>query len=613
MSEDGTEIDDVKETRSINHAIDLYLGSTYRSDIVDRALNWRKKASPEGRKSLRSVINTSNFDVQGFRSASAYNAPSGRLLHPIIEHMPMSNSLSAAILRVWIESHETLHAEVVDHRKNSDLPVQEYVAGRQFPGLWDFDEWHHETDVFVERNDKHREEDVALMLSCVSGNMPVPPLDDPDDEDVPPEGSIFPYWVEYLKQLPPDAPEWQEAEDFSSQFREICQAKEREAEQELATALAEAIAYVKKNFTDELRYLEADIDAWSATDTSNLADISKTLQIVEQLGAVLFEYCTVRLQAPTRSEEDARSAKRSELEPQILSLIGQIDRHMSGDWNPDDPRPLESDTGEQAPGEGSEGGSADGVASDMSEAGVQADPENSGSVCATDQSPENDHAKLQSENDLLKGKLREAERNVESLKSKVQAAQDGIQLEYNDVKDKLNTSQWWRKHWHEMYIAGLESRSSADGVTESATEDLRTVKDAVELAERKYSDNLLVELVPNSRREIRRMEFNHPESVFAALEWLATIYHKHNSDSSYRVLLAESCKGACGWTYAGGNNPTTMGEHAEDYEVTVDDVKYKLAKHLKKGTDNNMIRIGFEWAEDLQVVIVGFIGRHQRM
>ena len=56
-----------------------------------------------------------------------------------------------------------------------------------------------------------------------------------------------------------------------------------------------------------------------------------------------------------------------------------------------------------------------------------------------------------------------------------------------------------------------------------------------------------------------------------------------------------------------------MGEHAEDYELTVDGVKYQLAKHLKKGTDNNMIRIGFEWDEDLQVVIVGFIGRHQRM
>ena len=613
MSEDGTEIDEFRETKCINYAIDSYLGSDYRAAVVERALNWRTNASPEAQKTLRSAISASNLSVQGFRNTSAYKAPPGRLLSPTIERMPSSNGLTAAVLRIWVESHDSLRLEVIEYHKQHDLPIQEDISGNQFPGTWDFDRWDLETRTFVKRNDNHSYDEVALMLCCVSGSMPLPPPDDLDDEAIPPEGSIFPIWIEYLRLLSPDAPEWEEAADFITQVREICQAKEREAEQELATALAEAIAYVKKNFTDELRYLEADIDAWSATDTSNLADISKTLQIVGQLGALLYEYCTIHFQAPTRSEEDDRRAKRSELEPQILSLIGQIDRHMSGDWHPDDPHPLESDTGEQAPGECSEGGSADGVASDMSESGVQADPENSGSVFATDQSPENDHAKLQSENDLLKGKLREAERNVESLKSKVQAAQDGIQLEYNDVKDKLNTSQWWRKHWHEMYITGLESRSSADGVTESATEDLRTVKDAVELAERKYSDNLLVELVPNSRREIRRMEFNHPESVFAALEWLATIYHKHNSDSSYRVLLGESCKVDCGWTYAGGNNPTTMGEHAEDYELTVDGVKYQLAKHLKKGTDNNMIRIGFEWDEDLQVVIVGFIGRHQRM
>ena len=613
MSKNGSEIDDVKETKFIGHAIDLYLGTDYQITVVERALNWRKKASPEAQNALKSAINTSNFSVQGFRSTSAYNAPTGRLINPIIEHMKMSNNLSAAILRVWVESHELLHADVVEYRKQSDLPIQEYVAGRQFPGSWGFDEWDHATDVFVERNDIYREEDVALMLCCVSGNMPLPPPDDLDDEAILPEGSMFPHWIEYLKQLPPEAPEWQEAEDFIGQFREISQAKEREAEQALAAALAEAIAYVGDNFLDDLRYLEADIDAWSATDTSNLADISKTLQIVEQLGAVLFEYCTVRLQAPTRSEEDARRARRSELEPQILSLIDQINRHMSGDWNPDDPHPLESDTGEQAPGEGSEGGSADGAASDMSESGVQADPENSGSVCATDQSPENDHAKLQSENDLLKGKLREAERDVESLKSKVRAVQDGFQLEYKDVKDKLNTSQWWRKHWHGLYIAGLESQSNADGAVGSEPEDVRSVKDAVELAERKYSDSLWVELVPNSRKEMRRLEFNNPDSVFTALEWLATVYHKHKSDTSYRVLLGESCKADCGWTYAGGNNATTMGENAEDYEVTVDGVKYQLAKHLKKGTDSNMIRIGFEWDADLKVVVVGFIGRHQRM
>ena len=137
--------------------------------------------------------------------------------------MPESNDLSGAILRVWVESQEVLHSNVVEYRKKADLPIQEYVSGREFPGLWDFDEWNHEIDFFVKENGKHCKDDVALMLCCVSGNMPLPPPDDLDDETVLPEGSIFPHWIEYLKLLPPGAPEWQEAEEFINQFRKIGQ------------------------------------------------------------------------------------------------------------------------------------------------------------------------------------------------------------------------------------------------------------------------------------------------------------------------------------------------------------------------------------------------------
>jgi len=78
--------------------------------------------------------------------------------------MPKSNDLSGAILRVWVESQEMLHASVVEYRKKADLPILEYVSGREFPGLWDFDEWNHETDVFVKDNGEHCDCDAALML-----------------------------------------------------------------------------------------------------------------------------------------------------------------------------------------------------------------------------------------------------------------------------------------------------------------------------------------------------------------------------------------------------------------------------------------------------------------
>ena len=271
MSKNRSELDDVKETKCINYAIDLHLGTEYRPGVVERALNWRKKASPEAQQTLRSAINNSNFSVQGFRSTSAYNAPSGLLLNQVVERMPTSNDLTGAILRVWIESQDVLHANVVEYRKKSDLPIQEYVSGREFPGLWDIDEWNNETDVFVKDNGKHYDSDAALMLCCVSGNMPLLPPDDVDDETVLPADSIFTHWIEYLKQLSPYAVDWQETEDFISEVRASQPGERAGSRRGVNGRVSEAILRIwKRTSWTTLKYLEADINAWSEIDTSKI-------------------------------------------------------------------------------------------------------------------------------------------------------------------------------------------------------------------------------------------------------------------------------------------------------------------------------------------------------
>ena len=274
MSKDGSEIDDVKETKCINYAVDLYLGTEYRPGVVERALNWRKKASPEAQKALRAAITNSNFSVQGFRSTSAYNAPSGLLLNQVVERMPESNDLSGAILRVWVESQEALHAHVVEHRKKADLPIQEYVSGREFPGLWDFDEWNHEIDVFVKENGKHCEDDVALMLCCVSGNMPLPPPDDPGRWDCPtgrqhicgldrvPESSYL-HMLLYGKKT----------EDFiNPNSGKSASRKSGKPKQALAAALAKAArVYVRRELPGRPEVPGSrDFNAWSEVDACKL-------------------------------------------------------------------------------------------------------------------------------------------------------------------------------------------------------------------------------------------------------------------------------------------------------------------------------------------------------
>ncbi len=616
MSEEWPETDDVKATKCINYAIDLYLGTEYRSSVVERALNWRKKASSEAQQSLRKAINNSNFSVQGFRSTSAYNAPPGRLLDQVIERMNNSNDLSASILTVWVESHDELRANVVEYRKKADLPIQEYVSGREFPGLWDIDEWHHETDVFVEGNSGHQEDDAALMLCCVSGNMPLPPPDDLDDEAVLPEGSLFAHWVERLKQLAPEAPVWDEAESFIDQFKEIRHEKMREAEQAIATALADSIAYFRDNFLGELKYLEANIDAWTSVDASSLTDISGTLQIVNQLGEVLFQYYKIRPQAPTRSEEDARRSKRSELEPQILSLIEVIDRQMSGDRGPDDDAaPPEDETAGHAntdgPGKDSDAAAArSSIASETPSDGADsANP----SAAAVERDPvqsalQADYAALKDKHEKVVAERQEFEQQVKKLQLDTQSlkeSEDGLRRKLYESRENYRALQ-------SAYVAMRRSESGPIQSPGANGEDLPDIKTAVEVAGHSFEDRLLFAL--NSKSE-KNPSFEDTTSVWKAFEWLATEYYDSRCNGFDGVDgFDEASREACGLWYKPKQSDTAKGKYPDHYTTKVNGTTYWLDEHIGRGSGDprTMIRIAFAWDKDRKVVVVGYIGRHQR-
>ena len=616
MSKNRSELDDVKETKCINYAIDLHLGTEYRPGVVERALNWRKKASPEAQQTLRSAINNSNFSVQGFRSTSAYNAPSGLLLNQVVERMPTSNDLTGAILRVWIESQDVLHANVVEYRKKSDLPIQEYVAGREFPGAWDIDDWDHETDVFVKDNGKHYDSDAALMLCCVSGNMPLLPPDDVDDETVLPADSIFTHWIEYLKQLSPYAIDWQETEDFISAVRKISQAKEREAEEAFTAALAKNLAYIEEKFLDDLKYLEADINAWSEIDTSKLADVSTTLDIVDQLGDSLLAYCRIRLQASTRSEEDARLAKRLELEPQILSLIDQVNRHLSGDWNPDDDtsppggRAIVHSDDDSREGDSVAVTASPGLASGARAGGVDSvDPSDAaGQLDPTYVALQADHAALQNKHETVEAERQSYEQQVKELRLDTQS----LKKNEDDLRRKLYESKENYRALQSAYVAIRRSEASPTQSPGANGEDIPDIKTAVELADRAFEDRLLIAL--NSKSE-KNPGFEDTTSVWKAFEWLATEYYDSRCNGFDGIDgFDESCREACGLWYKPKQSDTAKGKYPDHYTTKVGSTTYTLDEHIGRGSGDprSMIRIGFDWDKDIEVVVVGYIGRHPR-
>ena len=443
--------------------------------------------------------------------------------------------------------------------------------------------------------------------------MPQLPADDLDDGTVLPEGSLFAHWIEYLKQLSPYAVDWQETEDFISEVREISQAKVREAEDALTAALAKNLAYIEENFLEDLKYLQADINAWSEIDTFKLADVSRTLDIVDQLGDSLLAYCRVRLQAPTRSEEDVRLAKRLALEPQILSLIDQVSRHLSGDWSPDgDTSPPEGDAIVHSKGDDSEGHSDAATAGPslaLEARAVGADSMNSNEVAeqldSTYVALQADHAALQNKHEKIEDEKERYEQQVKELQLDTQS----LKKNEDELRRKLYES---KENYRALQSAYVAIRRSEVGPIQSPGgngDDIPDIKAAVELAGRSFEGRLLFAL--NSKSE-KNPGFEDTTSVWKAFEWLATEYYDSRCNGFDGIdSFDESCREACGLWYKPKQSDTAKGKYPEHYTTKVGSATYMLDEHIGRGSGDprSMIRIGFDWDKNMEVVVVGYIGR----
>ena len=142
---------------------------------------------------------------------------------------------------------------------------------------------------------------------------------------------------------------------------------------------------------------------------------------------------------------------------------------------------------------------------------------------------------------------------------------------------------------------------------------LRSVSDALALAEKTFPDQLLLAL--NSKSD-RNTPFRKPDEAFDVLAWLSTEYHrlrtKPGACPDFNRLVKEACPG---WSYSPGQAEVAKEQFADWYATTVDGKAYDLYPHIGKGTSfdpQNTIRIAFAWDDDLRKVIVGYVGLHQR-
>ena len=147
--------------------------------------------------------------------------------------------------------------------------------------------------------------------------------------------------------------------------------------------------------------------------------------------------------------------------------------------------------------------------------------------------------------------------------------------------------------------------------TLAAPPDFGDVTSVLEFVENRWPNELRLALNNNSDN---KLYFDQPNQVYRALEWLATTYRDSRTGEKPVANLDVSLFTTCGWRYRPFQPDAAPGKYRSDYQTTNDGEKYTLDEHIGRGTGRTpgQIRVAFAWDEERTVVVVGYIGRHQR-
>ena len=285
-------IDEVRGAEPTLTAICRLMGDDYCASVVSRVLKWRKQATGNAMKSFNAALRKT-IKIDGFRNP--HRADNHVLQRVIADRMTFSPELLGSVLRIWMESQDELCFTVSKHLTESGVSTQglDYEEHR-FTGRCSTDSWMREKEQIIASHGHLCKDDVALMLCCVTGKLPVAEGNEIEAPDETHEEGRFQQWLESLRELPADAPEWEGADDFVAALRELIQAKEDDRKQ--IVLLKELLKELKQEFGRELAFFECDTDSWllqpqfsqrPTTESGSPDGMVELLHLTERLGALV--------------------------------------------------------------------------------------------------------------------------------------------------------------------------------------------------------------------------------------------------------------------------------------------------------------------------------------
>ncbi len=545
------------DSRSAN-AIFALLLEEFRQEVVLRALRYRvggKGAAKPLRAELR------RLRVDGYRDASW--APNQKLLHPVLDAIRLDDAaLAGAVLDVWMESQEALREATAAHLAAQGIPTPA-PSDAYFESSWSHGAWQRERTAMIGADESRNADEVGLMLCLVSRRFPQPPRV---------KSQRFGTWISKLQKLDPDASEWGEIDAFTKWVLHIREWKRDQYTTWCQEGIRRGCDDLRKRFGEELRYLAIDPDPWPGDIGKRPAMAGPTLTFVGALAEQLKAYQSVHPQAASRDEERRRATERQKREDGIFRLVNDWEQRRA------QPDPVEeADPVEQQPGDQPAGAIAE---------------------------------KREQELDGLRktnGRLLDEVATLREQNSRLHDGEQAFALEkaqygqtIDQLRRELSQSRKMEEQWRQSYVDAMRrSRTETDDEPE-----IGNVQEALDLAQEKFPDRLLIKLNSRSTPET---PFENPDEVFKALAWLAT---------AFGDVAPERIREAIpGWSYKPNQSDNTKGQYRDWYRTQVEGVNWDLANHVGKGTSRDprhIIRIAFAWDKENGRVIVGFVGPHQK-
>ncbi len=584
------------------------MDASYRDAVVSQALSSRGQVASDATNALNTAIQKSRVRVTGYRDA--IRAPHTMLRAPIAQLVAANGEIAGAVLRVWGESQPALRERVVEFLRSAGVEAENADhSAKQFQGTWTTMEWNAQKAEFLQRysDDVFGEHDAGLMLCYVAGR--VPGTRGRSAAGVVSESSKrrFEEFLDFLKELPAGAPEWEEAvPEFLDAFSELIAAKE--VELKWVDEFDAALLSIKREFEEILTFFECDTEEWSAQRVSRTVDPPTAMRLVEELGDGLAEYRPIHDRAQSISEERERAGRREELQPRILDLAQRMDELMEESAQDESGGPAGNGVPVQREGDGPHehseliaAGQEPTPTNPLQEALTAAESHHGGHAV-----PSQAHPDAAAEIEGLKTEVGRLLENVNSLNAQMQVLKDHNEALETELQDSQRREDSWR-------IAFRSAKDDSPEVESEEGLEIESVNDAVELAKSRFRQELV--FAPNSESSVEENPFTHPQRVWEAFRWLATTYYASKMGRLRVTDFDQSIKEACGWWYKGDQGETTLSRYEKSYTTRVDGRRHWLAEHIGKGTSFDArytIRIAFVWDRERRQVVIGYIGRHQQ-